>query len=315
MEYYPYKYFSGANVTVEIGNQDAFECAGISFMVNESNQPVYGYASTLYDAVIPGRRIIQGSFVVNFVGEDIKVLNNIRNSGESFYRNQFLFDININYGIGSQNKTNYKLSKCFFISQGQTIQISENVILEEFSFIARDVSTYKDPPKQIIEDTELPESKAVNAKSVDFSSNIYEYKLFDPTEDDRTYTIFNSSNMFLSQSDMNIIAGESSNNVNYQDKEELINNLLREIYEHENIDIINEWETLDGAKEFISTNVGEYPDSFIAIAYEFALYYNNISEFKSFIDFAENNKEFGGSLENFFSTSTLTWKNDTTGSN
>ena len=180
MKYYPYTYFSGANVTVEIGNENAFECAGISFMVNESNQPVYGYASTLYDAVIPGRRIIQGSFVVNFVGEDFKVLNDMRNLGESFYHNQPLFDIKINYGIGSQNKTNYLLSGCFFISQGQTIQISENVILEEFSFIARDVKTFRETPAQIIEDTELPESKPVNAKSVDFSSNEYRYELFDP---------------------------------------------------------------------------------------------------------------------------------------
>lgn len=314
MEYYPYKYFSGANVTVEIGNENAFECAGISFMVNESNQPVYGYASTLYDAVIPGRRIIQGSFVVNFVGKDIEVLNNIRNSGESFYRNQFLFDININYGIGSQKKTNYKLSKCFFISQGQTIQISENVILEEFSFIARDVKTFTEPQAQIINEVELPESKSVNAKSVDFSSNKYRYELFDPTANDQTDTVFSSDNMILSQSDMNIIAGESSNNVNYDGKKELINNLLKEIYENENITAY-EWETLEGAKEEITNFVGEYPDSFIAIAHEFASYYNNIDEFDSSIDHAEHNKNLGGSLENFFSTATLTWTNDTVGSN
>ena len=63
---FPYKYFSGANVVVDLGGSQLIECAGISFVVNESNQPVYGYASHLYDVVLPGRRIIQGSFVVNF---------------------------------------------------------------------------------------------------------------------------------------------------------------------------------------------------------------------------------------------------------
>ena len=51
---YPYEYFSGANVQINVSDVSAtdiktmIECAGITFNVSESNQPVYGYASNLY---------------------------------------------------------------------------------------------------------------------------------------------------------------------------------------------------------------------------------------------------------------------------
>lgn len=139
MKTYPYKYFSGANVVVELGGLDLIECAGISFVVNESNQPVYGYASHLYDVVLPGRRIIQGSFVINFHtdNDQHEVVVNTLISDSFLKRN--LFDIKINYGVEGQNGSEITLSNCFLISRGQSIQISENVILEEFGFIARDM--------------------------------------------------------------------------------------------------------------------------------------------------------------------------------
>ena len=132
---FPYKYFSGANVVVELGGSQLIECAGISFVVNESNQPVYGYASHLYDVVLPGRRIIQGSFVVNFQLEENQheVVKGTLNSS-SFLQDRILFDIAVNYG-----EHTIALRNCFLISRGQSIQISENVILEEFGFIARDL--------------------------------------------------------------------------------------------------------------------------------------------------------------------------------
>ena len=144
---FPYKYFSGANVQVTLGDEKLIECAGISFVVNESNQPVYGYASHLYDVVLPGRRIIQGSFVVNFhTGKDQHEFVTKTLDTGSFLNGVPLFDIEIEYGLesiqtGVRSKayTNVTLKNCFLISRGQSIQISENVILEEFGFIARDL--------------------------------------------------------------------------------------------------------------------------------------------------------------------------------
>ena len=135
VETFPYKYFSGANVTIDLNGENLIECAGISYSVTESNQPVYGYASHLYDVVLPGRRIIQGQFVVNTTfKEQHKTITKFLNQ-ESFINETELFDIKI---IFNDNKL--KLSGCFIISKAQTIQISENVILEEYGFIARNIS-------------------------------------------------------------------------------------------------------------------------------------------------------------------------------
>ena len=70
---YNYQYFSGANAYVNVKTSDGndtskrmIECAGISYSTSSSQQPVYGYASHLYDAMLPGRVIVQGTFVVNY---------------------------------------------------------------------------------------------------------------------------------------------------------------------------------------------------------------------------------------------------------
>ena len=68
--WYPYDYFSGANVIVQLNDQPIFECAGISYNEVDSQQPIYGYSSRLFDAVAPGQKIIQGKFVVNMVDGD-----------------------------------------------------------------------------------------------------------------------------------------------------------------------------------------------------------------------------------------------------
>lgn len=143
---YSYEYFSGANVQIKVTDPGAtegstmIECAGITFNVSESNQPVYGYASNLYDAVLPGRRIIQGSFIVNFhTGSmQLKMLNDFLGY-TSFVNETGSFDIDIHYGVGDMKKTGITLSNCFVISRGQSIQISENVIMEEFGFISRNM--------------------------------------------------------------------------------------------------------------------------------------------------------------------------------
>lgn len=141
---YPYKYFSGANVTVTLDSESLIECAGISFVVNEANQPAYGYASNLYDVVLPGRRIIQGTFVVNFhtdINSQHKVVTDTLDAN-SFLSEEPLFNIEIKYGDNfheSAENTVITLVNCFLISRGQTIQISENVILEEYGFIARNI--------------------------------------------------------------------------------------------------------------------------------------------------------------------------------
>ena len=62
-----YRYNAGANVVIAINDQTTFEAVGISYNVMDSVAPIYGYSSRLFDAVAPGQKLIQGSFVVNYV--------------------------------------------------------------------------------------------------------------------------------------------------------------------------------------------------------------------------------------------------------
>ena len=62
-----YRYNAGANVVIAINDQAVFEAVGISYNVMDSVAPIYGYSSRLFDAVAPGQKLIQGSFVINYV--------------------------------------------------------------------------------------------------------------------------------------------------------------------------------------------------------------------------------------------------------
>jgi len=65
--YFGYSYFSGANCFVKINGVPALEMAGISYQVQESTQPIYGYSSRIFDAVAMGQKIVRGNFVINFI--------------------------------------------------------------------------------------------------------------------------------------------------------------------------------------------------------------------------------------------------------
>lgn len=132
-----YQYFSGANTFIEVNNKKLIECAGISYSLQNSQQPIYGYSSTVFDAVLPGREIIQGNFVINYT-EPNYIVNLL--GGTTSTLNTFLlpkFDIKIVFG--NDNNKSRIIQSCFLISMGQSIQISEQVILEEYSFIGRNL--------------------------------------------------------------------------------------------------------------------------------------------------------------------------------
>ena len=152
-------YFSGANVIVEIKKSvsevtDKWvaldECAGLSYSVSNSQQPVYGYGSFRFDAMLPGREIIQGNLLINytkpnyFVNKFQSTLASDENNQKKMSFNSFLtfaFDLKITF-LDSEENCLF-IEDCYIISKGQSIQITDQVILDEFSFIARSIS-YKD---------------------------------------------------------------------------------------------------------------------------------------------------------------------------
>ncbi len=156
---YNYEYFSGANVSIWFKNVDSdkprtevLECAGISYSVQNSQQPIYGYASTQFDAMLPGREIVQGNFVANYIKPNY-VINDLLQSdlsNNTLSTNGFLtdsFDIEIDFGDTERFNKNHNIiviKNCYIISRGQTIQISEQVLLEEYGFLGRTLE-YKTP--------------------------------------------------------------------------------------------------------------------------------------------------------------------------
>lgn len=67
---YPYEYFCGANVIVEVESMPLYEAAGISFSVNESKRPLYGYNARHFNAVGRGQVIVSGSMLINYIHQD-----------------------------------------------------------------------------------------------------------------------------------------------------------------------------------------------------------------------------------------------------
>lgn len=193
MSDYPYEYFAGANVFVLVNDQPILEVAGISYNEMDSQQPIYGYSSRLFDTVAPGQKIIQGKVVINLVnpnylytaatfdnaasfttptaataaqlptsdwrGSDTFANPSFESANANALRNKFwptqesgspdlgltLKDITLMGPVSLQiefaNKFATVLDSCFFIGRSSVIQIDEHVILEEYSFFARNSYT------------------------------------------------------------------------------------------------------------------------------------------------------------------------------
>lgn len=60
------KYYSSINAYIFFNGVKVDEITSIKWEVEETNQPIYSYASYTYDALLKGARIVTGSFTVNF---------------------------------------------------------------------------------------------------------------------------------------------------------------------------------------------------------------------------------------------------------
>lgn len=78
-ESYNYEYFCGANVSIRFDEAVQMDVAGISYQIQDSSTPIYGYSSRRFDAVAPGQKIVRGTFVVNYK-EFNTVYNSIKNT-------------------------------------------------------------------------------------------------------------------------------------------------------------------------------------------------------------------------------------------
>ena len=105
-----YEYFSGANVTIKLNDKDLVECAGISYSISNSKQPVYSYESVQFDAVLTGREIVEGRFVINYKSPNYLydlIQDNSRSISPTNYNS---FNIEIVY---PDNNENIIIRNCF----------------------------------------------------------------------------------------------------------------------------------------------------------------------------------------------------------
>lgn len=63
---FPADYFSGADVALYFGDSYIDDIAALAFTVTQQTQPVYGYGSFTFDAVLRGVRLVEGTLRVNF---------------------------------------------------------------------------------------------------------------------------------------------------------------------------------------------------------------------------------------------------------
>lgn len=134
MSEFSYEYFSGANVQLHF-NQTELDAVGVSYQISYSKQPIYSYFSRKFDAVLDGKHLVQGKFVINFKDtKEIEKIDDIFVDEDISYLNKF-FDIIIQF----DERKKIILKTCFIIGYGQTIQIDDTVILTEYSFAAREI--------------------------------------------------------------------------------------------------------------------------------------------------------------------------------
>jgi hypothetical protein len=77
---YDAEYFSGAQIAVYIGDVWVDEITSFQMEVIQNKEPIYGYASELFDTIGRGAKLVRGAFTINYKedGYLFAVLNNYR---------------------------------------------------------------------------------------------------------------------------------------------------------------------------------------------------------------------------------------------
>ena len=73
------------------------------YTVDQKNLPIFSYNKYYADVIVPGQRIVQGTFIINFT--DGKYMDNLMEDVPNSVYNELAFDFNVyNPGDDSKNK-------------------------------------------------------------------------------------------------------------------------------------------------------------------------------------------------------------------
>lgn len=156
------RYFSNIEGEIYFGNKLIEDIYKFDFVVEEKKLPLYGYNCFYPTIIVPGQRVVQGSFVLNFTNGNYlnDILNEIDNSilcnsileteiynPSNDERDKAIwpksFDIMIGYGYYNTSKETYNAT-CQTICGAQiynmqsVVDVSGEPIMEVYSFIAKD---------------------------------------------------------------------------------------------------------------------------------------------------------------------------------
>jgi hypothetical protein len=95
--------------------------------------------------MLPGREVVQGTLLLNHTGPKpfYDILNNYRSEeltqGQISYNGLLNEPIDIHIQFGNNHHT-IIINYCYIFSRGETVQVSDQGIIEEYSFIGRSLS-------------------------------------------------------------------------------------------------------------------------------------------------------------------------------
>ena len=155
------RYFSSIETEFYFGEKEMEDIVDFRFSLQEQTMPIYGFNSFVANAEVLGRKVIQGSFAINFTeaGYMNKVLDSISDSdyeisfstlkkfcnAKSAPQFPKLFDITIGYGYynkgenGTYNNTHQILKGVRITGMETGLDVSGNPIMEVYSFTAMDL--------------------------------------------------------------------------------------------------------------------------------------------------------------------------------
>ena len=170
------RYYSTLDAEVYFGNSFVEDVVDINWSITQSQMPLFGFNSYVYDEVALGSRIIQGQFVINFTSpnylfklleeakgdsitemssytvtkakEELTVTENSKYSGnvtpddhQPLWPQTFDIDIVFGEKTSSGDPVHIVLEGVMIKDSRMGVGVSGEPVMEIYSFIARDIKT------------------------------------------------------------------------------------------------------------------------------------------------------------------------------
>lgn len=116
---YDLEYFTGSTTFLYIGDVLIDEVVSLQYSIQQAKQPIFGYASQLFDTVAAGQVYVQGSFAINYKEQGYlwAVLRRYFKISEAASKLSFLKDRN-NRRLSSSEKARKRRDESLLLGKG-----------------------------------------------------------------------------------------------------------------------------------------------------------------------------------------------------